>query len=75
MGAKITTEECARLRRELFQTLLRIFGDELADASMEDLPEVKNFSRHANGCASCECLGRELGRAMWVKFDQRKIKG
>ena len=74
MGSRVT-KECVRLRRELFQTLLQIFGDELGDASMENLPEVKDFSRHAGGCASCECLGRELGKAIWVKFDQRKIKG
>ena len=61
--------ECVKIRLALRETINRIFDGELADARIEDLSGVKEFRKHAEHCESCEALGKEWGRALWVRRD------
>jgi len=73
MPSRKASEECVELRREFYRALMRIFGEELGDANPSDLSQTTAFAKHAETCAGCELLSRELAKTIRVKFDRKFI--
>ncbi len=71
MGKKLS-EVCVAVRQSFLEVIPRIFGGELANACLEDLPQVWNFREHAKTCSDCAKLGEHLAKAIWVKFNARQ---
>ncbi len=63
---------CARLRAPYLAALRKIFGRRVAleEITLEDLPPLRAFLKHAQHCADCERLRKEQNKALKQIFEE-----